>query len=665
MSQTLLSHSIFIFDANFFISLKEIKANAPYSQLALVKKKLEVDFYCSGQVFNECGFIQGQDFRTFSQAVEIALVKDEDIEKVKQDLQRKNIRSIAQDNDISLVALGKSLLGKEKADIFIVSDDFKLAQNIETLGYSIRCLPLPGFLQMLGQSVKGDLRTYWKIVRKQVLKLNLDYMMSRSDIYAPQAKIAWFIENSIDIAGIGINLRENKEFTSDNESQNEKLAQDHQILEICENSISQKTVPKDKAAQITVYQFALDRIREQRAIIKSAKDAIIKNDFTTALKYLRQANESLIQTFQLGGAHLPETNYQVFEKLMASEISKSVFLKAYVLIESNKITSALDALDQTALFTTVARIPSTVLAINYLKGLLYIFNSLYNKAIQQFEFNMELTDNLKVERNLGEILKLKAMIGGAITNFLIDQPEKAFDLIQREIPKYGDKSLPNLMTALLDSGDYFLAMGFPEIASNLFSEALECAVDSQKSWKTNIILTKMKKAYMASALLGTQQRPSADISVLIDKFHTLRNTSQFNELISELATFTNKFYEPVEFFTAGKKTLISFYDLPAQFREDWECVKIQENPETQRTILVGFHESLGLLGFDVLLDTPLEGIPEHYVFHLKSTAKVRIDPPDEARESLFLIRGIVKTSNEDRDIEISRKIPVFFTQMQI
>ena len=79
------------------------------------------------------------------------------------------------------------------------------------------------------------------------------------------------------------------------------------------------------------------------------------------------------------------------------------------------------------------------------------------------------------------------------------------------------------MIALTDSGDYFLALGFPEIASNLYSEALECAVDSGRKWRYKPLISKMKKAYMASSLIGTETRPSGDISVLIDKFHEIKN----------------------------------------------------------------------------------------------------------------------------------------------
>jgi hypothetical protein len=657
--------SIFVFDANFFISLKEIKATQPYLNLARARNKLHLGFYVSGMVFNEVPFITGSLAQNFSRGVTVENVKDSDLDQVKQDLQRRGVRSLAQDPDLTLIALGRSL---KKADneVFIVTDDFKLAQNIETLGYRIRVLPLPAFLQILGKNMKGNARSYWKLARKRVLKLNLDYMMSRSNIYAPQAKLAWLIENAIDVAGEGIHLSHQN--VDPDEDAKEERDESAKLLRLCQDYIGGRPISKEKKKTVLrPYLETLDKIKEERKTVRKAKEALLNSDFKKALRYLRLATEGLIQNFELIGAKMQarEKEYNFFERIMSLEITKSTFLKAFVMIESGRVGTALATLDQTALFATMARLPETTLTLNYLKGLLYIFNSLYNKAIAQFAFNYELASVLTVTNNVRETLQFKAIIGGAITNFLIDQQEEAFEQVQNAVKKITTRSLSNLMIALIDSGDYFLALGFPEISSNLYSKALECAIDAKKKWKFAFLLSKMKKAYMASSLLGAEVRPSSDIALLIDKFHEIKDIEKFNELITELALFTNKLYEPFELFSEGARKLTSFYDLPENFRNNWECVKIQENEETGRTFLVCFREEVGLVAFDVLLDRELDGVPENYLINLRPTAKIRIDPPDEINETLFLIRAVIKVRNEDRDLEIIRKLPVFFKQMKI
>lgn len=650
---------VFIFDANFFIGLKEIKAESPYTNLALAKKKLNLRFFVSAQVFNECPFIVGSNFRDFSKGIEIVMVKDKELNQVKDELLRRGVKLMAQDPDLSLVALGIKLKTPDN-EVYIVSDDFKLSQNIENLNKDMKCLTLPSFLQMMGQNLKGIYQKYWKLVRKKILKLNLDYMISRSDIYAPQAKIAWFIENSIDIAGMGVNLRESMD---ESEKENEKLDSERKLIKICFNFIQNRKLSKEEFKLIKPFEKSLLKIRKERKNLQLAQDSLMKNDFKTTLKILRRTNEILNRNFQLMGTKLQEKDYQLLEQIFASEISKVVFLRCFVLIASNKFISALDALDQTALFATVARLPETVLAINYLKALLYILNSYYNKAIDQFRFNFRLASHLQVRPNIAEILRLKAVIGNCITNYLIDQQHEAFELVSDTKKTLTKKSIPNLMQALLDSGEYFLAMGFPEIASNLYSEALECAIDSGKKWKYSFILGKMKEAYMASALIGTETRPSADISVLIDKFHDLQDVDTYNELMVKLAQFTNKFYEPFPFYTKDKRKKTAFSQLPHELKNEWQCVKIEESQKNDETILIGFNESVGLVAFSVLLDRTLEGVPENYIIQLKPTAKVVIEKPSESDLTSFLIRATIKIYKEERDLSIIRKIPIFFKQL--
>ncbi|MHA1887868.1 MAG: hypothetical protein ACTSX0_07560 [Promethearchaeota archaeon] len=656
---TLSSRPVFIFDANFFIGLKEIRAESPYTNLALAKKKLNLRFYVSAQVFNECPFIVGSNFRDFTKGIEVVMVKDKELNHVKDELFRRGVKLMAQDPDLSLVALGMQLNTKDN-EVYIVSDDFKLSQNIENLNQDIKCLPLPSFLQMLGQNLKGVSQRYWKLVRKKILKLNLDYMMSRSDIYAPQAKIAWFIENSIDIAGMGVNLRAAMD---EDEKEKEALDSEKKILNVCYDYIQKRKISPEDSKKIKHFEKSLKKIQKERENLIQAQKYLMKNDFKNTLKILRRTNEILNRDFQLMGAKLREKDYQLLEQVFASEISKVVFLRCFVLIASNKFISALDALDQTALFATVARLPETVLAINYLKALLYILNSYYNKAIDQFKFNYNLAMNLHVRPHIAEILQLKAVIGNCITNYLIDQQNEAFKLVTSTIKSLTSKSIPNLMQALLDSGEYFLAMGFPEIASNLYSEALECAIDSKKKWKYSFILGKMKEAYMASALIGTEIRPSADISILIDKFHDLEDFETFNDLMVQLAQFTNKFYEPFPFFTKDKRKKTPYNQLPDVLKSEWQCVKIEENKKNDETILIGFNEKVGLVAFSVLLDRTLEGVPENYILQLKPHAKVIVEKPSEIDNTAFLIRAMIRLFKEEHDIAITRKIPIFFKQL--
>lgn len=658
------TNSIFIFDANFFIALKEIHARRPYAQLNQVKKKLDIDFQISAQVFNELPFIVGSTAHNFKKAIDVVLIKDNELNGVKNDLKKKGVHLLAQDPDLTLIALAH----KVKTDlnkVYIITDDFKLNQNITVLDYRLQCLPLPSFLQLISNNLTNKDKSYWKWVRGKVLEYNLDYMMARADIYKPQAKITWLIENAVTIADQGIHLSHTK--VDEDQELQARLDKDREFLLICEKYIQNKHLTKTEQDEISAIEDALSEIQKTRKIIQTAKKVLMETKYRRTLALLKKANDKLNSHFQLMGAKLQqnEESYNYFERLMASEISKILFLRAYVLIENNKISVAMSALDQAALFATMARFSETVLSINYIKGILYIFNGKYQKAVEQFDFNFKMASVLPINPNLAETLQLKAIIGGAITNYLTGHPERAFEQIDQTNNSLKAESTANLMTALIDSGDYFLTLGFPEIASNLYSEALECAIDTKKEWKFGFLLTKLKRAYMASALVSLKSRPSGDISVLVDRFHQLEDVSKYNELMADLAIFTNKLYEPFVHFTQGQRKLISFHDLPKEFRNEWDCVKIQQNPKSKKTLLIGFKEDLGLLAFEVDLPTELDGTPEKYYLKLKPSAKIRIERVDHERESMFLIRAIIRIYNLKRDLEIIRKTPVFFKQMQI
>ena len=225
-------------------------------------------------------------------------------------------------------------------------------------------------------------------------------------------------------------------------------------------------------------------------------------------------------------------------------------------------------------------------------------------------------------------------------------------------------SIANLMTALVDSGDYFLALSFPEIASNLYSKAIECAVDAKKEWRYSFLLSKLKMAYMASSLISAEARPSGDISMLIDKFHDTKDIPKFNELMTQFADFTNKLYEPFVHFSQGRK-LINHYDLPDELRNEWDCIKIQVDPTKTYTYLIGFKEEVGLVAFEIKSKLKLDGAPENYYLKLNESCKIRIKAPDKEQGSMFLIRAVIVINNVERDLDIIRKTPIFFKQMHI
>ena len=170
---------------------------------------------------------------------------------------------------------------------------------------------------------------------------------------------------------------------------------------------------------------------------------------------------------------------------------------------------------------------------------------------------------------------------------------------------------------------------------------------------------------MASALVGTESRQTHQIAPLIELWHDLEGVEKYNELMTNFTEFTNKLYEPFEFFTKKGKKFTTYYDLPDEMKHEWKCVKIYESEDSSATLLIGFKEEIGLVGFKVVSGRIFESVPENYTISIKKSAKVKIVPPKPGKIEHLLCRAIVLVPKENRDLQISRKIPVFFEQLRI
>ena len=122
-----------VFDANFFICMLQIKARHFLRNLEKAGEDLGYDFYISQIVFDEIKAppTYKDKLRSF---IHLESISPNEINSIKDDLNKFNIRFPAQDPDLTLVCIGKRLMNKNSAlPIHLVTDDFKLAKNSNLL----------------------------------------------------------------------------------------------------------------------------------------------------------------------------------------------------------------------------------------------------------------------------------------------------------------------------------------------------------------------------------------------------------------------------------------------------------------------------------------------------------------------------------------------------
>jgi hypothetical protein len=232
-----------------------------------------------------------------------------------------------------------------------------------------------------------------------------------------------------------------------------------------------------------------------------------------------------------------------------------------------------------------------------------------------------------------------------------------------------EKNSIDAVIVFSELGDYFLALGHSQIATNLYNQALEISIDSfkEQNIKTDILIEKLKRAYIATVLNGYTAEDMVDrLDILLDKAYSVKDVERYNEQIKKISSFNLLFYTPFPYIS-GKKKTVPFSKLPPELQNDYlEVVhikKLDSDKQTQILFIVSHYE-LGLLGIKIRTDENITGIAENYSLKLKSSSKVKIyEPDDELRED-YLIRAIIETSSKE-DVEIIYTLPSFFKQLNL
>jgi hypothetical protein len=663
MSETKDYKQFVVFDANFFICMKSIRARNILDHLDKVAQDLNLNYYISEVVYGEIK--ASPSFKKkFKDVVNVQKVSDDQIKEIKKDLKNLHIRFPAQDNDLSLIALGKDLINKNMDSIYLVTDDFKLAKNTTLLypGNEINILSLSSFLLKIQRTVtKPHMRNYFKNVWKQSLNYTLGYMIERSKIYPAEEKITWLIERAVSVT-------ENSVITSDSANQDLAFGTGKQIyseeLEAAESYIEGKNLPPSKQDLIQDIVNFLENLKISREYIVRSRKAIVKQDTKSAVKYLKKGNGFLVSLLQLALGQLKKIkNYEIVEQLICSEISKMEFLRAFLLTSLGRINSAIDSLERAALFSTIIHNYQTCLTLNYIKALILLFHALYDNSIMAYNFTEELADVYGDER-----LKLKCSIGKAIALYLKgNQEEKqtAIDIMSEISQMNFEENIIDAVIVFSELGDYFLALGHSQLATNLYDEALEMAIDANIDWKVDILIEKLKRSYIATVLNGySAEEINERLDVLLDKAYRVKDIEKYNEQIRKISSFNQLFYTPFPHIT-GKKKILSYKDMPKELKDKYlEVVYILKEEGKKVVLFIVSHYQLGLLGIKLYTEQTITGIAENYSLKIKPTAKVKIYKPDDSLKESFLIRAIIEiVEKEGCDIEYS--LPSFFKQLNL
>jgi tetratricopeptide (TPR) repeat protein len=489
-------------------------------------------------------------------------------------------------------------------------------------------------------------------------------MIERSKIYPAEQKITWLIEKAIAVT-------EDSILTQDVELENPDAGVKFEIgiskytdeINISEKYISNRVLPQSEEEKITGIIKFLENLKISREYVIRARKAIIKSETKKSIKFLKKGNGFLVSLLQVAAGQLTNLkDYEIVQQLICSEISKMEFLRAYLLVSLGRINASIDSLERAALFSTIIHNYKTCLTLNYVKALIYLFHGLYQSAIKQYNFTEELADIYEDDK-----LRLKCLIGKAIAIYIEGDNRNTAMTIMEEISKIDiNENFLDAIIVFSELGDYFLALGHSQIAANLYNQALEISIDYKLSFKSEILVEKLKRSYIATVLNGYSAEDMIEkLDLLLDKAYEIKDIEKYNEQIKKISSFNLLFYTPFPYLS-GKKKIIPFLKLPKELREDYlEVVYLRKSEDKPTQILfIVSHFELGLLGIKLSTSENITGIAENYTLKIKSTAKAKIYEPEEDLKNDFLIRAIIEIIGKDQ-VKIIYTLPSFFKQLNL
>lgn len=661
------SNEIIVFDANFFICLLSIHAKDVLKNLERAGSELGLNYNISEVVFDEVKAPNTYRQR-LSEFVNVERIFPSEIEMVKLKLSQFKVKFPAQDPDLSLLVLSERLMaGNEAITTHLVTDDFKLAKNASLLFKNkLNILSLSSFLLKIQRTIPNkQLRQYFKNIWKKSLNYTLSYMIERSKIYPAEQKIQWLIERAVSVTESSILTQDVQLIDRKEVKFGVGFSKHNEEIQIAEMYIENQNLPRSKEELISNITYFLENLKISREYVIKAREAIIKNENKEAVSYLKKGNGFLISLLQLAAGKLKNIkDFEIVQQLICSEISKMEFLRAFLLIMLGRVSVAINSLERAALFSTIIHNNETCLTLNYLKALILLFHGLYKNAILQYNFTEELADIYDDEK-----LKLKCAIGKAIALYLEGEERATAMGIMDEIANMDlEKNFLDAIIVFSELGDYFLALGHSQIAANLYNEALEISIDYKLKVRSDMLIEKLKRAYISTVLNGysAEDIEIGKLDVLLDKAYSVKDVERYNEQIKKISSFNILFYTKFPYIS-GKKKIIPFLGMPKELQDDYlEVVHFEkvQNESINQYLFIVSHYDLGLLGLLVKTNENIIGIAENYTLKIKPNAKVKIYNPASDLRDTFLIRAIIELIQPDQ-CEIIYSLPSFFKTLNI
>ncbi|MCK5415005.1 MAG: hypothetical protein KAJ35_06465 [Thermoplasmata archaeon] len=637
-----------VMDANFFISLAQTREKDAMERVIGLAERVGWEMHITEPILEEVKYVRCKGSKLTAAhlakgAMEVHPADDKAIVSMRTEL--GGGRRAPQAPDLSLMVLSDSL-ARSGASVRLVSDDFKISTSSRELGEPYAVISPSVFLFSLSRELKGEDRKRVRHLYKKVRHGEMEYVLSRADLYNVEDKLTWLMDNLL------------QEVTSPEAGPapvpGSKATGPAMVVEGKEEDANWEALVRHLRGEhvrrghikafdpIMPYLTPLTDLREDLDEIHRLADS---GDLEDALRYAHVELKELKSELQLAVGGLDPADGRKVMRAYAEMLPHLEMVTALLHINLGDVVDCEDHLDNVALLALAAGLIGTVIEANYLEALVHAYREAHEDALEQFRLTTRLA-----ELTGDEATVLRALIGTAVMQLFIEDREAAEETMAR-VNERVEADPWTGSVALEEFGDHFTNFGAVHLAAGFYNEALECAVEATASEDVDRLMGKTRRARLS---MGLEERELArELVSLMDMANDIQDAElleYFQELERDLAQEVARMDEPLEgtFDEWSPATL-----LPNPL-EDWmDIVRADALPKGQGTIMVCYSSQMGNVGVLVSDPVSLPGI-EHAQVRILPNSHVKLVEAPEPFRSGYRLRAIIVLQEGDM-FQLSRR----------
>ena len=401
-----------------------------------------------------------------------------DEDDVRSLAQRIGESAAPQDVDLSLMVLADAL-GAESSDVVLVSDDFKMTTTAERTDLRFDTCPPSTFLQRLVADAPDESRdARFRSLSRQVRAAEMKYAISRRSEYDVQRKLTWMVDSL---------LSSSPALDHGDEQQDADRVERRQIADLTRVIRGYKVKPKrlEALGELKEICAPVSKLDNHLSTLRMEADERLQEAIETTSTLLTNVMEEV----GMGLAPLGEEQAEIVHRAMAGSLLRTESALGLMARMAGHQQKARRHLARALhLATLVDDVGSERKAMRRL-GMLALQSEDAARALDLFSTAANQPTTQEVDA-------VPSMVLAAIASSLTGDASAAKTWVSKASSHLmADPSGGSIMLERV--GKALLAIDRPELAIELFDEAMECAMMAKEEDRYESLSTCMVQAELA------------------------------------------------------------------------------------------------------------------------------------------------------------------------